>query len=72
MTAALHPYSADEMAAGQALADAFLQRVTSREPIEADALAQQAAIARLGAPERLRGFHARIQRALVEGACDAG
>lgn len=66
-----HPFAVDELAAGQALAESLLQRLAAHEPIEPDALAQQAAVARLGSTERLRGFHARIQRALAEGVRDA-
>jgi len=66
-----YPYARDEMAAGQALADSFLQRLAAHEPIEPDALAQQAAVARLGSPERLRGFCARLQQELIKGVRDA-
>jgi len=66
-----HPYAIDEMAAGHSLAESFLRRLAAREPIESDALAQQAAIARLGSLERLRGFCARLQERLLEGARDA-
>jgi len=67
MTAALvHPFTADELAAGRALAESFLERVASGEPIEADGLAQQFELARMGSMARARGFAARLQEVLRE------
>lgn len=67
----VHPYTVDEQDAGRALAESFLARVASGEPIEMDALCQQLGIARMASLERQRGFASRLQEALIEGARDA-
>lgn len=64
-------YRDEQMADGFEQAERFIERVRSGEPIETDALAQQAAIARLGSLERLRGFCAHIQQVLVAEVRDA-
>lgn len=54
MTAALvHPYLVDELAAGRAQAERFLERIAAG-PTEVDALAQQVELARMGSQARLR------------------
>lgn len=58
-----HPYLADELAAGRAQAEQFLDRLASG-PVETDALAQAFSIARMGSMTRLAGFSARVQEAL--------
>lgn len=58
-----HPYLADELAAGRAQADAFLDRLAAG-PVEADALAQAIELARHGSLARMRGFAARLQEVL--------
>lgn len=69
--ALVHPYVADEQAAGYAQAEEFLVRLTN-EPCAVDDLVQAISLARFGSVERQRAFCARIQRALIEGARDAG
>ncbi len=60
-----HPYEQDELAAGRAQADQFLERLASG-PIEADGLCQAIEISRMGSVARLRGFAARLQEVLRE------
>lgn len=62
-----HPYLQDELAAGRAQAAAFLDRLRTG-PVECDALAQQVELARHGSLARMRGFAARIQEVLLQGA----
>lgn len=62
---AAHPYLRDELAAGRAQAQAFLERLAAG-PVEADALAQAIELARHGSTARLRGFAARLQEVLRE------
>ena len=58
-----HPYLADELAAGRAQAEQFLERLAAG-PVETDALAQQVELARMGSMARARGFAARLQEVL--------
>lgn len=67
----VHSYVVDEQAAGGALAESFIERLKSGEPVGADDLAQQLSIARFGSVERQRAFAARIQQALIAGVRDA-
>ncbi|MCZ2099470.1 MAG: hypothetical protein LC121_25055 [Anaerolineae bacterium] len=60
-----HPYIGDELAAGRALADQFLERLAAG-PVETDALAQQIELSRMGSLARMRGFAARLQELLQE------
>lgn len=60
-----HPFTQDELAAGRSQADRFLERLAAG-PVEADALAQQVEIARMGSTARLRGFASRVQEVLRE------
>lgn len=60
-----HPFTDAELAAGRSQADAFLERLASG-PVEADALAQQIELARMGSMARARGFAARLQEVLQE------
>ncbi len=62
-----HPFTADELAAGRAQAEAFLERLAAG-PVEADALAQQFELARMGSQARMRGFASRLQEVLRGGA----
>ncbi len=60
-----HPFTADELAAGRAQADQFLDRLAAG-PVEADALAQAIELARMGSLARMRGFAAAVQEAIRE------
>lgn len=60
-----HPYLADEMAAGRAQAETYLQRIGAG-PAHADDLAQQFELARMGSMARARGFASRLQEVLRE------
>lgn len=67
MTAALiHPFTAEELTAGRALAESFLARIASGESIEADGLCQAIELARHGSLTRMRGFAAKLQEVLRE------
>lgn len=69
--ALVHPFTQDELAAGRALADAFLARIESGEPVECDALAQAIELSRMGSHARMRGFAARVQQHMIERVRDA-
>jgi len=66
-----HPFTDEENRIGAAQAEAFIARILSGEPIAADELAQQLALARFGSCERQRAFASRIQAVLVARCRDA-
>lgn len=63
--ATCHPYLADELDEGRRQAQSFLDRLAAG-PVEADGLAQQIELARMGSLARMRGFAARLQEILTE------
>lgn len=60
-----HPFTQDELAAGRAQAEAFLERLAAG-PCECDALAQAIELSRMGSVTRMRGFASRLQEVLRE------